>query len=363
MKIITVIGARPQFIKAAAVSRHLRNSVTELYIHTGQHYDENMSDIFFREMSIPQPNYNLGVGGGPHGWMTGKMLTGIENVCLEEKPDSLMVYGDTDSTLAGALAAAKLHIPVIHVEAGLRSFNRSMPEEINRVLTDHISTLLFCSSQTAINNLNAEGINKKVYMVGDVMMDSLAYYTPLAIRNSNILDQLRLKEKDFILLTLHRAENVDEPRRLTKILSALLTTEKNIVFPIHPRTRKQLVDIDVVEKIQKNSKIQVIDPVGYFDMILLEKFASIIMTDSGGVQKEAYWFQVPCLTLRDETEWTETVDAGWNQLVRINKQEIIDAVENVKFPLIHPPLYGKGKAGVFISERLVDLNNADNIRF
>ena len=353
MKVVTVIGARPQFIKAAAVSRFLRDRVTELYIHTGQHYDDNMSDIFFREMSIPQPDYNLGIGGGSHGSMTGEMLAGIEKICLEEKPDSLLVYGDTNSTLAGALAAVKLHIPVVHVEAGLRSFNRHMPEEINRLLTDHISTLLFCPSQVAVNNLAAEGITQNVHLVGDVMMDSLAFYTPHAIRHSNILNRLNLAEKDYILLTLHRAENVDQPLRLSNILEALITIDQNIVFPVHPRTRKQLISLGATERFQTNPKIHLIDPVGYLDMILLEKSASIIMTDSGGVQKEAYWFQVPCLTLRDETEWTETVDAGWNRLVRINQHDIIVAIQNAKYPLAHPPLYGDGKAGIWITERMV----------
>ncbi|PKN83556.1 MAG: UDP-N-acetylglucosamine 2-epimerase (non-hydrolyzing) [Chloroflexi bacterium HGW-Chloroflexi-8] len=355
MKLITVIGARPQFIKAATVSRLLREQITELYIHTGQHYDDNMSDIFFRELSIPQPDYNLGIGGGLHGSMTGEMLGCIEKICLEEKPDSLLVYGDTNSTLAGALAAVKLHIPVIHVEAGLRSFNRQMPEEINRLLTDHISSLLFCPTQVAINNLAAEGVIQNIHLVGDVMLDSIAFFTPLATIHSNILEQYNLSEKEYLLVTLHRAENVDDPIRLIKIVDSLLSIDQNIMFPVHPRTLKQLINMGAFEKIRANTKIRLIDPVGYLDMIMLEKSASIIMTDSGGVQKEAYWFEVPCITLREETEWTETVDAGWNRLVNISTDDLKRTIQNIKIPQVHPAFYGNGEASVLISDRIVDM--------
>ncbi|MBN2006819.1 MAG: UDP-N-acetylglucosamine 2-epimerase (non-hydrolyzing) [Anaerolineae bacterium] len=345
-KIVTVVGARPQFIKAAPVSRALRKAHTEVLVHTGQHYDENMSSVFFAELDLPQPDVNLGVGSGPHGAQTAAMLAGIEQTLLAEKPDWVLVYGDTNSTLAGALAAAKLHIPVAHVEAGLRSFNRRMPEEINRVLTDHISELLFCPSQTAVDHLTAEGIIHGVHLVGDVMMDALTFAAARAQTHSNILQRLGLDEKDFLLATVHRAENTDNPDRLRAILEAFSALDETIVFPVHPRTRAR---IEVLNLQSKSRNLKSIEPVGYLDMVRLEQAARMILTDSGGIQKEAYWLGVPCVTLRDETEWVETVEAGWNMLVGADAERIVTAVRDFDLSKNRPPLYGDGR----VAERIV----------
>lgn len=322
MKIATIIGARPQFIKAAVVSRafrELRTDVREVLIHTGQHFDANMSDVFFDELDIPRPNHHLGIGGGTHGQNTGRMIEAIEAVLITEKPDWVLVYGDTDSTLAGALAAAKLHIPVAHVEAGLRSFNRRMPEEINRVLTDHISSLLFTPTDTATRNLANEGITgERVQQVGDVMYDAAIYYGKRAEQRSSILVDLRLTPKGYILATIHRAENTDDPHRLGEILNGLASAELPVVWPLHPRTKNRLNKFGL----RLPANFRAIDPVGYLDMVMLEKHAYLIATDSGGVQKEAYFYQVPCITLRDETEWVETVESGWNKLVGIKQNQI-----------------------------------------
>lgn len=341
MKIVSIVGARPQFIKAAAVSRVLREQHSEILVHTGQHYDDKMSDVFFRELDIPQPEYNLSIGSGSHGWQTGQMLAEIEQVLLAEKPDKVLVYGDTNSTLAGALAAVKLHIPVIHVEAGLRSFNRAMPEEINRVLTDHASDLLLCPSQTAVDNLANEGIHKGVHLVGDVMHDALAFAAERAPQHSKILEQLGLTEKGYLLATVHRAENTDDPERLRGILAAFAALETPIVFPIHPRTHKRIEALGLESTIRNLISIA---PLGYIDMVQLEQAARLILTDSGGIQKEAYWLSVPCVTLRDETEWVETVQTGWNVLVGATTAQITTTTQNFKVPDIHPQLYGDGKA-------------------
>ena len=343
MRVVTVVGARPQFIKAAPVSRVLRQRHTEVLVHTGQHYDENMSAVFFAELDLPQPDVNLGVGSGSHGAQTAAMLAGIEHVLLAEKPDWVLVYGDTNSTLAGALAAAKLHMPVAHVEAGLRSFNRAMPEEINRVLTDHVSDLLFCPSQTAVDNLAHEGIVRGVHLVGDVMADALAYAAERAQSHSDILQRLGLSEKDFLLATVHRAENTDDPARLRAILEAFAALDELIVFPVHPRTQARIAALNLKSKIQN---LKFIDPVGYLDMVRLEQAARMILTDSGGIQKEAYWLGVPCVTLRDETEWVETVQTGWNYLVGAGLQRIVRAVRTFAIPDQHPALYGDGKAAM-----------------
>jgi len=363
MKIATIIGARPQFIKAAAVSRaiakhnnlthnplpitcckapitHYPSPITEIIIHTGQHYDDEMSAIFFRELEIPKPKYNLNIGSGTHGTQTGKMLSGIEDVLLKEKPDWVLIYGDTNSTLAGAVSAAKLHIPIAHVEAGLRSFNRLMPEEINRVLADHISHLLLCPSQVAVNNLSAEGISKGVKIVGDVMADALQFAARHIQTKADIKKKLQLQNQTYLLATIHRAENTDNKERLQNIISALNSLEDTIILPIHPRTRKILHDMNLTLK----PHVRIIDPVGYFDMIALEYSARMILTDSGGIQKEAYWLKVPCVTLRDETEWLETVENGWNILTGANSAKIIKAVKTFKSPAKHPQLYGNGKA-------------------
>lgn len=349
MKIVSVIGARPQFIKAAPVSRVLRQTHTEILVHTGQHYDENMSAVFFAELDLPQPDVNLGVGSGSHGAQTGAMLAGIEQVLLAEKPDWTLVYGDTNSTLAGALAAAKLHIPVAHVEAGLRSFNRAMPEEINRVLTDHIADLLFCPSQTAVDNLTAEGITHGVHLVGDVMADTLAYAAVRAQTHSDIIQRLGLTEKGFLLATVHRAENTDDPARLRAILDAFAALNEPIVFPLHPRTRNRIESLNLKSEIRN---LKSIAPVGYLDMVRLEQSARMILTDSGGIQKEAYWLGVPCVTMRDESEWVETVQVGWNVVVGADTARIVAAVQEFAPPESHPALYGDGKTAERIVEHL-----------
>lgn len=348
MKIATVVGARPQFIKAAPVSRVLRQSHEEILIHTGQHYDANMSEVFFEELHIPKPDYNLGIGSGRHGAQTGATLEKVEEVLLAEKPDALLVYGDTNSTLAGALAAAKLHIPVLHIEAGLRSFNRRMPEEINRVLTDHVSEWLFCPTDTAIQNLAAEGITQGVYQIGDVMYDAFLYNKELAHQNSRVVKTLGLKSKDYILCTIHRAENTDDPIRLKEILMALARVPKPVVLPLHPRTRKIIREQGLEGFLTEN--VRVIEPVGYLDMIALEVNAWKLVTDSGGVQKEAYFAGVPCITMRDETEWVETVKVGWNLLTGADAKRILNAVERFVPPAEHPSIFGDGhSAEQFVS--------------
>ncbi|MEJ5336111.1 MAG: UDP-N-acetylglucosamine 2-epimerase (non-hydrolyzing) [Thermus sp.] len=355
MRVVSVIGARPQFIKAVVVSRALRAmpGLREVVIHTGQHYDDNMSRIFFEELEIPEPDYHLGIGGGTHGQNTGRMLEAIERVLLEEKPDWVLVYGDTDSTLAGALAAAKLHIPVAHVEAGLRSFNRRMPEEINRVLTDHISDLLFAPTETAVQNLLREGISPdRIHLVGDVMYDAALYYGEKAEKHSQILKRLGLVPKGYILATVHRAENTDDPNRLRVILEALAEVHREVpvVLPVHPRTRKRVEEFGLSGFL---GYLLTIDPVGYLDMVMLEKNAWRIATDSGGVQKEAFFYKVPCVTLRKETEWVELVELGWNRLWLLEdpgalRGLLLDNWSRVStdFP------YGTGNASVKIGELL-----------
>lgn len=341
MKIATVVGARPQFIKAAPVSRALRVRHQEVLIHTGQHYDPNMSDIFFAELDIPRPDYHLGVGSGSHGVQTGAILQAVEEVLFQENPDALLVYGDTNSTLAGALAAAKLHIPVLHIEAGLRSFNRKMPEEINRVLTDHLSELLFCPTATAVANLAREGITSGVHLTGDVMYDAFLYNQRLA-KDSRVSDRLGVKSGEYILCTIHRAENTDEPGRIKGIFAALSRLSRPVVLPLHPRTQKIIREQGLEAALGSN--IRVIDPVGYLEMISLEAGAWKILTDSGGVQKEAYFAGVPCITLRDETEWLETVQAGWNYLAGTDTGKILRAVEEFTPPDIQPNVFGRGDA-------------------
>jgi len=347
MKVLSIVGARPQFIKAAPLSRALRQDHTEILVHTGQHYDENMSQVFFDELGIPAPDHNLGVGSGPHGAQTAAMLEGIERLLLDQSPDWVLVYGDTNSTLAGALAAAKLHIPLAHVEAGLRSFNRRMPEEINRLLSDHVSDLLLCPSQAAVANLAAEGITRGVHCVGDVMADALAYAAGKA-QDSPVLDHLGLQAGGYLLATLHRAENTDDPQRLESISAAFAQVREPLVFPVHPRTRQALERNGLA---LEGPKVQLIDPLGYLDMVALMRSARLILTDSGGMQKEAYWLGVPCLTLRDETEWVETVTAGWNRLVGAQAQAILQAVGDFHPPQSHPALYG----GRGAAERIVPL--------
>ncbi|MDA7946887.1 MAG: UDP-N-acetylglucosamine 2-epimerase (non-hydrolyzing) [Hyphomicrobiaceae bacterium] len=312
-RILSVVGARPQFIKAAALSRVFLEApdFEEVLVHTGQHFDDNMSAVFFEELAIPKPGYNLDIHGGGHGQMTGRMLEAIETVVEQEKLDSVLVYGDTNSTLAGALAAAKLHIPVVHVEAGLRSFNRRMPEEINRVMADHLSAVLLCPTREAVANLANEGVTKGVYQVGDVMYDATLFAKQAAERSLGILDRLDLERDGYSLCTIHRAENTDDGARFRRVLEFLeaAAVDGPVVFPIHPRTRQTLERHDLNPK-----RVRLIDPVGYFDMHRLLSGARQVFTDSGGLQKEAYFHRVPCVTLRDETEWVETVEAGWNRL-------------------------------------------------
>ena len=337
VKILSVVGARPQFIKASALSRVIRDRHTEVLVHTGQHYDDNMSAIFFEELGIPEPDYNLGIGSGPHGAQTGAMLARIEEVVLQERPHWVLLYGDTNSTLAGALVAAKLHIPVAHVEAGLRCFNRRVPEEVNRVVTDHLSALLFCPSQTAVDNLAAEGVRRGVHLVGDVMADALASAIQRAQARSNVLSDLGFKPKGFLLATVHRPENTDAPDKFRAILSALDAANEPVVFPIHPRARKVL---DALGH-RPRPHVKLVDPLGYLDMVLLEQSARMILTDSGGVQKEAYWLGVPCVTLRPETEWVETVEAGWNVLVGADSSRIVEQMRSFSPPAERPSLYGE----------------------
>jgi UDP-N-acetylglucosamine 2-epimerase len=351
MKLVSIVGARPQFVKAAALSRKLRDRHCEILVHTGQHYDYEMSGIFFDGLQIPAPDINLGVGSGPHGCQTGAMLKGIEEVLIAERPDWLLIYGDTNSTLAGAMAAAKLSVPVAHVEAGLRSFNRRMPEEINRVVADHLSSLLLCPSNTAAGNLKAEGITADTHVIGDVMLDVLNWARRQAAANPpKILARLGLTSRSYVLATLHRSENTDDARRLTGIVDALNALDETVIFPVHPRTLKALVRAGC----QLRSHVQVIDPLGYLEMITVAGDARLVLTDSGGLQKEAYWLRVPCLTARDETEWVETVAAGWNVLVGANSKRILDAVGSFAGANTHPPLYGDGDAG----EKCVELLSA-----
>ena len=359
-KILTVIGARPQFIKAAPVSKALREhgGFAEILVHTGQHYDANMSQVFFDELEIPAPHHNLDVGSGSHGEQTGEMLKRLEPLMVLEKPDVVLIYGDTNSTLAGALAAAKLHVPVAHVEAGLRSFNRNMPEEINRIVADHLSTLLFCPTKTAIANLNKEGIAKNVFATGDVMYDVALMFSQKAKRNSTILSTLHLKPGEFALVTVHRAENTDDKDRLTNIFTALdtLTDDCAVVFPLHPRTKKMINSFGLDRLLKK---VNMIEPAGFLDMIRLESSASLIITDSGGVQKEAYFHRVPCVTLRDETEWVETVEAGWNRIPGdMTKESILKTVRKMTLPGVKRKTikeYGDGKAAVKIVGIMVEV--------
>jgi UDP-GlcNAc3NAcA epimerase len=349
LKVITIIGARPQFIKAAPVSRELRKQHTELIIHTGQHYDANMSDIFFEELHIPKPDYQLGVGSGSHGKQTGEMLAKIEDIFLEEKPDYCLVYGDTNSTLAGALAAAKLHIPVVHVEAGLRSFNKKMPEEVNRIMTDHVSEFLFCPTETAIENLHNENIHHNVFNVGDVMYDAVLYNRKLANDNSNIISKHGLESKGYHLITIHRAENTDDRGNIENILTAFKQIDTKKVWPIHPRTKHKLESYGL--KLEEIPNLVVIEPVGYLDMLTLESNAAKIITDSGGVQKEAYFMKVPCITVREQTEWVETLDKEANILVGTDISKLVSAVEKVVTP-VYMDVFGDGHASKKIVEIL-----------
>lgn len=360
MKILTVVGARPQFVKAAVVSRAVAQlnarapgSVREVLVHTGQHFDANMSDVFFDEMRIPRPDHHLGIGGGSHGAMTGRMLEAIERVALEVRPDWLLVYGDTNSTLAGALAAAKLHVPVAHVEAGLRSFNRAMPEELNRVLTDHLADLLFAPTDAAVANLAREGISGPgVRRVGDVMFDAACFYRQLATPSAAVRTLVEGLPAGFHLATLHRAENTDDPARLAGIMEALaeLSGRVPVVLPLHPRTRRSLGDW------RPPPNLHVLEPVGYFDMVWMLQRCRGVLTDSGGLQKEAFFFGRHCLVLRDETEWVELVEQGFNEVVGVDPRRIVERAARFLEGTIAdpPPLYGDGHAGEQVLAALLE---------
>lgn len=378
IKIVTIIGARPQIIKAAALSRAIKNNfskqIEEILVHTGQHYDKNMSDIFFSEMGIPEPKYNLNVGSFSHGKQTALMLEGIESILKAENPDYLIVYGDTNSTVAGSLAASKIHIPVVHIEAGLRSFNKSMPEELNRIMTDHASTLLFTPTITGLENLAKEGFqienlppyhidNPKIYHCGDIMLDNSIYFSEIANQKSKVLEQYNLKENQFILCTVHRDSNTDVAQRLTAIFNALQTISLNyhetIFIPLHPRTLKKLPEMlpqSLLNDMKINKNIICTEPVSFFDMIKLEKSSKMIITDSGGVQKEAFFFNKPSLILRSETEWIEIVDAGCAKIVDADDQKIIEncALYATNKKLDFPEIFGNGKASEYILTKIIE---------
>jgi UDP-GlcNAc3NAcA epimerase len=378
MKIITIIGARPQIIKAAAISRaihtHFKDQITEVIVHTGQHYDNNMSAIFFTEMGIPTANYNLSVGSGNHGVQTAKMMEGIESILLNEMPDALLVYGDTNSTLAGALAASKIHIPVVHIEAGLRSYNKSMPEEINRITCDHCSTLLFSPTNQGISNLIKEGFSATthskasidhplVFKTGDIMFDNSMYFSSIANEKQGMLEKLQLTPGGFILCTIHRDSNTDNPEHLNQIIRGLLQIQRisnqAIVLPLHPRTRKkmtELLDPVLAEEFQLNPGIQVIDPAGFLDMISLESTCSLVITDSGGVQKEAFFFKKPCIILREQTEWVEIVENGNAILVGSSEEKLIEAYHQLttKKDYTYPPFFGDGHASEEICRLMIE---------
>lgn len=378
IKILTVIGARPQIIKAAALSRAIKNhfsaSLNEVIVHTGQHYDTNMSQVFFDELGIPAPNYNLNTGSGSHGKQTAAMIIGIEEILLNEKPSAIVLYGDTNSTLAGAIAASKIHIPVVHIEAGLRSFSKVMPEEVNRIMCDHVSTLLFSPTKTGFDNLVKEGFkedakkpytsdNPKIYHCGDVMYDNSLYFSHISESKTTIITRLGLKKNNFILATIHRNNNTDEPTRLNALFKSLndisIKHELDVVLPLHPRTAKLLdsnLDADTLKKVKANFMFKITEPASFLEMVALEKNCKLVMTDSGGVQKEAFYFKKPCIILRPETEWVELVECGAAMVADADELKIKQAFEVLcaKQDLLFPDLYGDGKASEFICRELID---------
>ena len=378
IKIVTIIGARPQIIKAAALSRAIKNNfssqITEIIVHTGQHYDDNMSQVFFDELEIPLPNYNLNVGSGNHGKQTATMISAIEDVLLIEKPNAIVLYGDTNSTLAGAMAASKIHIPVIHIEAGLRSFNKSMPEEINRIMCDHVSTLLFSPTKAGFDNLIQEGFlsqnnapysidNPKIYHCGDVMYDNSLFFSKISDVKTSIINDLKLKNNGFILATIHRNNNTDEPIRLNALFKSLndisINHQLQIVLPLHPRTSNLLdrnLSKDLAEAIRLNSNFKIISPVSFLEMLALEKNCCLVMTDSGGVQKEAFYFEKPCVILRPETEWIELLENGAALIADADENKIKFSFEQLiaKKDLSFPKLYGDGNAAEFICSEIIN---------
>ncbi|MCX6671993.1 MAG: UDP-N-acetylglucosamine 2-epimerase (non-hydrolyzing) [Euryarchaeota archaeon] len=341
MKVVSIVGARPQFIKCVFISQMLKKNHQEVLVHTGQHYDYEMSKLFFDQLGIPKPNYNLGIGSGTHGQQTGNMLIAIEKVLLKEKPDCVLVYGDTNSTLAGALAAVKIHLPVGHVEAGLRNFDKSLPEEINRICADYSSDFLFVPTKTAVENLKREGITKGVYLTGDVMYDVLIHNLKFA-EKSKILKTCNVKPKEYFLTTIHRPASTDDPKILSTILDTLSSVDETVVFPVHPRTQKFITKYKLQKKIKDN--VLLIKPVGYLDFLWLEKNAKKIMTDSGGIQKEAYILKVPCITLMETTSWVETTAAGWNILAGLDKKKIMEAARHFQPKGRQQNVFGDGHA-------------------
>lgn len=375
--LVTIIGARPQIIKAAALSRaiktHYSQSIREIIVHTGQHYDENMSQVFFNELGIPAPDYNLNTGSGSHGKQTAAMITGIEEILLNEKPNGIVLYGDTNSTLAGAIAASKIHVPIVHIEAGLRSFNKAMPEEVNRIMCDHVSTLLFSPTKTGFDNLQREGFklnnekpytadNPKIYHSGDVMYDNSLYFSDVAEQKTDILQKHQLSQANFILATIHRNNNTDEPVRLNALFSALykLSEEKQltVVLPLHPRTAKLLqhnLHPELYKQVSESKRMKLTEPVSFLEMIALEKNCRMVMTDSGGVQKEAFYFKKPCVILRPETEWVELVECGSAIIADADEARILAAYDTLSAnrDLQYPPFYGNGKAAEFICAEMI----------
>ncbi len=381
VKVVTVIGARPQIIKASAISRAIRNNyqdiLEEIIIHTGQHYDQNMSEIFFEELQIPKPDYNLNVGSGSHGFQTAQMIEGIEDIIIKEKPDCIILYGDTNSTLAGAIAASKIHCPVIHVESGLRSFNKTMPEEINRIMCDHCSTLLFSPTLTGFNNLIKEGFNPdnispftsdnpKIYHCGDIMFDNTLYFSKIASAKSEILQVVNVEKGNYILATIHRNNNTDDSERLSAIFKSMMDVADSFmidfVIPLHPRTSKLLdknIDNEIYNRLQNNKRLKIIEPVSFLDMIQLEQHSKMIITDSGGVQKEAYFLKKPCVILRPQTEWIELVEHGSSIIVDADYNRIINAVNYLinKSDFAFPPIFGEGNASEFICDEIIKTIN------
>lgn len=353
MKILSIVGARPEFIQAMPVSSALRVDHQEILVHTGQHYDYQMSQTFFDELSIPVPDYNLGVGSSSQARQMAEIMIHLEEILLNENPALVIVRGDTNSTLAASLVTIKLNIPLAHIEAGERSFNREMPEEINRLVTDRITNYHFCVSQTAVENLVMEGITESVHKVGDVMLDALLTAQPIARIKSKILDHLALEPHSYSLVTIHRPANTDDPDRLKRIFSALNRISDTVILPMHPRTQKVLESLNI----HIEDHVQILEPVGYFDMLTLEENARLIATDSGGVQREAYYMSIPCLTLRDETEWVETLETGWNKLVGADEKLIVDGWSNFSCPTEHPPIYGVGTA----AEKIAEIINSSSI--
>ncbi|WP_115863539.1 non-hydrolyzing UDP-N-acetylglucosamine 2-epimerase [Halorussus litoreus] len=353
MTVLTVVGARPQFVKAAAVSRELRREHEEVLVHTGQHYDEEMSDVFFDELGIPEPDDNLGVGSDSHGAQTAEMIAGLEELIAAEEPDAVLVYGDTNSTLAAAVAASKMDTELAHVEAGLRSYNREMPEEVNRVLTDHAADLLFAPSRRAVENLRAESVAGAVHDTGDVMFDAVLWARDRAADHSTVLDDLGVDPGEYVLATVHRAGNTDDPDRLAAVLDALAADPREVVFPAHPRTVERMAEYGLREDAEEC--ITVTEPAGYLDFVRLQDCADVVATDSGGVQKEAFFLDTPCVTMRGETEWRETVEAGWNQLVGADSEAIRRALATAERPTEKPQPYGDGDAAARIAELLSDV--------